>query len=114
MTLYRLRELAVGGAGCLKAAAGLALMFLVHLPRGVYFLLTLSYSAVFKDSGRLLTASPKEHLRRASLLLKKDNSHLLYAALELRFALERMVQHELILAEKATERSIQEADPIKN
>jgi hypothetical protein len=99
-------------AGCLKALIGLLLVFLVHIPRLTYALLQLSYAYVFNNFGNL-TADPKEHLRRARKLLKKDNSHLLYAALEIRCALERVVQTELVFAEKATTRSIQEPDPIK-
>lgn len=46
-------------------------------------------------------------------MLRKDNAHLLYAALELRFALERMIASELLFASKATERSLKEYDPVK-
>ena len=54
-----------------------------------------------------MTADPSEHLKRANALLnKKQNSLLLYAALEIRFALERMTQSELINAEKATRKSL--------
>jgi hypothetical protein len=98
--------------GCLKGLAGLLLVFLVHIPRLIYSLLQVSYAYVFNNYANL-TADPKEHLKRARNFLKKDNSQLLYAALEIRFALERMVQTELVFAEKATARSIQETDPIK-
>jgi len=99
--------------GCLKAAVGLLLGVVYHLPRGLYWLLHLSYAHVFDNPGENLTASPKEHLKRARKLLRRDNAHLLYAALEIRFALERMVQLELLMAEKASGRSLQESDPTK-
>jgi len=72
----------------------------------------LSYAYVFNRHDNL-TASPKEHINRARKLLRGQNSQLLYAALELRFALERMAQWELILSVKATERSLDDPDPVK-
>jgi len=96
-----------------KAAIGLVLGFIVHLPRLVYHILLLSYAAVFNNRPTL-TASPAEHLRRAKMFLKRGRlSELLYAALELRFALERMAQRDLLLTELASERMIKEYDPSK-
>ena len=65
-------------------------------------------------SGRTLTASPLEHIARARAILDRgDLSELLYAALELRFALERIIQLELIFAESATNRMLDEYHPVK-
>ena len=100
------------GRGCLKAFAGLILIFVFHVPRLLYLLLLVSYAYVFNRYDNL-TADPGEHLKRARKLLKKDNSRLLYAALEVRFALERMVHRELAFTERATERSLKEYDPVK-
>lgn len=97
----------------LKAVIGLALVFIYHLPRRIYLVLLVSYAYVFNNSPNL-TADPKEHLNRAMRLLRgRHNSDLLYAALELRFALERMVDHELLLSENATRRMLDEYDPGK-
>jgi hypothetical protein len=98
--------------GRLRATIGLALVFVVHIPRLLYHALLLSYAAVFNRTGTL-TASPKEHLARARKLLSRGNQNLLYTAIEVRFALERMAQWELIMASKATERSLKEYEPIK-
>jgi len=95
-----------------KAIIGLLLVFIYHVPRLVYRLLLLSYSYVF-NCHENLTADPKEHLRRAKKLLRGHNSRILYAALEIRFAIERMIQRELIFAEKATSRSLKEHNPVK-
>lgn len=73
----------------------------------------LSYAAIFNKQENL-TADPNEHLKRAKKLLRKNkNSLLLYAALEIRFALERMIQRELIFAEKVSKRALKEYSPIK-
>lgn len=54
-------------------------------------------------SGDTLTASPREHVQRARKILERGRlSELLYAALELRFALERITQLELIFADDAS------------
>lgn len=54
-----------------------------------------------------LTASPKEHIVRARAILRRGRlSEMLYAALELRFALERITQVELIMADSATNRML--------
>ena len=96
-----------------KAAIGLVLGFIVHLPRLFYHILLLSYAAVFNNRPTL-TASPKDHLRRAKKILKRGRlSELLYAGVELRFALERMAQRDLLLTELASERILKEYDPSK-
>ena len=44
-------------------------------------------------NNRLLTADPKEHIRRAKILLDFNNdSLLLYSALELRLAIEKIME----------------------
>lgn len=96
-----------------KASAGFILLFLVHLPKLIYKLLLLSYSSIFNNT-KNLTANPKEHLKRAKELLNKNqNSLLLYAALEIRFALERMVHNQLIFADQVSKRMLDEYDPSK-
>ena len=97
----------------LRALAGLILGLAYHLPRVIYSLLLVSYYAAV-DRQVNLTADPREHLRRARRLLKRGlNSELLYAAVEIRFALERMVTHELALCESATTKMYKEYDPKK-
>lgn len=92
-----------------KAFLGLILIFVFHIPR----LLFLSYSYVFNNSSNL-TANPKEHLKRAIRMLnKKQNSLLLYVAVEIRFALERMVQQQLIFTENVSKRMLNEYNPVK-
>jgi len=96
-----------------KALVGLLLLFLVHLPRWAYYCLLLSFAAVFNHHPTL-TANPAEHLKRARKILKRgDLSQLLYAALELRFALERMTQLDLIFADQASNRMLAEPSPVK-
>ena len=52
---------------------------------------------------KTLTADPKEHLRRTRILLdKNDNSLLAYAALELRFCIERIVHNQLALSDEVS------------
>lgn len=98
----------------LKAIVGLALVFFYHVPRLMYFGLLVSYTAVFERNWPTLTADPAEHLKRAKRILRKGQlSELLYAALELRFALERMAQRELIFMDMATNRMLKEYDPVK-
>ena len=97
----------------IKILIGLILVFVFHIPRLLYLLLQLSYSYVFKNEFNL-TANPKEHLKRAKKLLRqRKNSLLLYVALELRFALERMVHHQLILTNEASNQMLKKYDPLK-
>lgn len=59
-----------------------------------------------------LTADPKEHIRRAFVLLKQNNnSLLLYAALELRLGIERIMHNQLSLSEDATNNALSNNDP---
>jgi len=96
-----------------KATVGLMLIFIVHLPRLIYQILLVSYAAVFNNRPTL-TANPAEHLKRAKKILKRRRlSELLYAAVELRFALERMAQRDLLLTDLASERILKEYDPSK-
>lgn len=96
-----------------RALIGLIVVFVYHLPRVFFRLLLVSYHAAFNPQDTL-TANPKEHLRRARKLLGTNrNSQLLYAALELRFALERMADFELVMANEATQRMVNEPDPVK-
>jgi hypothetical protein len=99
--------------GCLKALTGLMLVFIVHLPRFLYQLLLLSYAYVFNNQENL-TADPKVHLKRARKLLKGQNSQLLYAAIEVRFALERMTYRELSMTEKVSNNERKEYSPVKH
>lgn len=99
--------------GCLKALIGLVLVFVVHIPRLLYQLLLLSYAYVFNNQENL-TADPKVHLKRAKKLLKGQNSQLLYSALEVRFALERMTNRELSMTEKASKSERKEYNPVKH
>ena len=96
-----------------KLIIGLILIFIVHIPKLIYHALLLSYAAVFNKQENL-TADPKKHLKRAKKLLRKNNnSLLLYAAVEIRFALERMVHNQLIFAEDVSKRMMNEYDPSK-
>jgi len=97
----------------LKAIVGLILILIVHIPRLIYHALLPSYAFVFNNQQNL-TADPKEHLSRArKLLAKRHNSLLLYAALEIRFALERMVDSQLMFAEKISSATLKKYDPVK-
>lgn len=97
----------------LKALVGLVLIFVVHLPRLLFHGLLISYAAVFHNRPTL-TASPAEHLKRAHRILRRHPlSELLYAALELRFALERMAQRELLFSAAASNRILKEYEPSK-
>jgi hypothetical protein len=72
-----------------------------------------SYAAVFQNEPTL-TASVHEHLGRARKILRRGRlSELLYAAIELRFALERMAQRELVFADMASKRMLKDYDPVK-
>jgi hypothetical protein len=67
-----------------------------------------------KRSGDTLTANPREHIKRARTILQRGRlSEILYAALELRFAAERIPQLELIFAESASNRMLDEYSPVK-
>jgi hypothetical protein len=96
----------------LKAITGLILVFIYHIPSWIYQLLLISYALVFNRIENL-TADPKEHLKRVKKLLRRDNAHILYAALEIRFSLERITQRELIFSENVTNRSLKEYQPVK-
>jgi len=62
----------------------------------------------------LLTADPKEHLKRADILLAQNNdSLLLYAALELRLATERIIHNQLTLSEDTSKNEKSGNDPKK-
>ncbi|MBL8027776.1 MAG: hypothetical protein JNL74_15240, partial [Fibrobacteres bacterium] len=97
-----------------RLIVGLMLILFVHLPRLFCLLLLNSYYLVINYRENL-TADPKEHLKRAKKLLKKKrmNSLLLYAALEIRFALERMVDAQLLFADNASNKMLKEYDPVK-
>ena len=96
----------------LRALTGLILVFIYHLPRLLYQFLLVSYYSVFEQQPNL-TADPNEHLRRAKKNLKDPNSKLLYAAIEIRFALERMAQREILFSEQVSKRSLKQYDPVK-
>jgi len=82
----------------LKALVGAVLILLFHLPKLIFLLLQMSYAAVFNNSINM-TADPQEHLKRARKLLKKKHNSLLpYAALEMRFALERISKGDLYIS----------------
>lgn len=69
-------------------------------------------SAMFNS--KLLTADPKEHLKRTKILLdQNDDSLLRYAALELRLAIERIVHNQLSLSEDTTKNNKGGNDPKK-
>jgi hypothetical protein len=95
-----------------QALVGCLLIPIYHLPRLAYQLLLVSYAYVFNRHDNL-TASPKEHINRARKLVRGQNSQLLYAALELRFAVERMAQWELMMSAKASERVLDDPNPVK-
>lgn len=96
-----------------KAVVGLLLIFVVHVPRLIFRALLVSYAAVFTNRPTL-TANTEEHIKRARKILSRGHlSELLYAALELRFALERMAQRDLIFVELASNRMLKEYDPVK-
>lgn len=96
----------------LKAIIGLLLVFLYHIPRLMYLGLLVSYAYVFNNYDNL-TANPKEHIKRArKLLTKRGNSGLLYAALELRFAVERMIKSQLLFKDKVSTGTWKKRDPV--
>ena len=91
---------------------GFALIFVYHLPKFIIWLLELSYAYVFNNSSNL-TADPKEHLKRARKMLRTNkNSLLLYIAVELRFALERIINFQVLLAD-GSNNMLKEYDPVK-
>ena len=96
-----------------KAVVGLLLVFVVHIPKLLFLALLISYAAVFENRPTL-TADPAEHLKRARKILRRGRlSELLYAAIEIRFALEQMAQRELLFAESASRRMRKEYDASK-
>lgn len=65
---------------------------------------------IFKS--KLLTADPKEHIRRAKILLSTNNNALLlYAALELRLAIERIIHNQYTLSTDQTKGAKSKNDP---
>lgn len=61
---------------------------------------------------KLLTADPREHLLRARILLDQENdSYLLYVALELRLAIERIVHNQLTLSIHHSKKDKKKNDP---
>jgi len=96
-----------------QSLVGLILIFIYHIPRFIFLTMEISYAYVFNNPSNL-TANPKEHLKRAKKMLNKNkNSLLLYVAIEIRFALERMIQHQLLLTDKISKRMLDEYNPIK-
>lgn len=65
---------------------------------------------IFKSN--LLTANPKEHILRAKTLLNLNNdSLLLYSALELRLAVERIIHNQYTLSTEHTRGAKRKNDP---
>lgn len=94
-----------------KAFVGFVLIFLYHIPRLISAGLLVSYAYVFNNVENI-TANPLEHIKRAQKLLKsRHNSILLYAALELRFAVERMVKGQLLFKNKVSNSTWKKRDP---
>jgi len=63
-------------------------------------------------NSKTLTADPSEHLRRAKILLDLENdSLLLYAALEMRLAIERIIHNQLTLSELHSKKEKKKNDP---
>ena len=84
-----------------------------HLPKLILTGLRISYSTMF-DKSSYMTADVKEHLKRARKILRRGlNAELLYAAVELRFAVERMIQHDTWLANGTSMRIKKNSDPVK-
>jgi len=97
----------------IKALIGLILIVVYHLPKMIFLALQMSYAKVFNKQANL-TADPKEHVKRAKQLLKREkNSLILYAALEIRFAVERMITNQLILDDKVSKNTLKKYDPVK-
>ena len=95
-----------------RAAVGCLLVPLFHFPRLAYIALQISYAYVFNRHDTL-TADPNEHLKRARKLLQGQPASILYSALEVRFALERIAQRELFFTERISNRHLDEYDPVK-
>jgi len=97
----------------IRAFIGFILILIYHIPRLLFQFLQISYSDVFNRHENL-TADPKEHIKRANnLLKKKKNSLLLYAALEIRFAAERIIDNQLAFAETVSKKTLKKYDPAK-
>jgi hypothetical protein len=97
----------------IKAFIGLFIALFYFIPKLMYLKLLIAYHIFFYNEENL-TANPKEHIKRAKKLLKGGkNNLLLYAALELRFALERSVHNELVFSEKASNNILDMYDPSK-
>lgn len=79
----------------------------------IYLFVTLKWSFSFHSAPNL-TASPKEHLQRARKLLREPNSHLFYAAIEIRFALERITRDQIIWADKLSNKDLKEYNSYRN
>lgn len=63
-------------------------------------------------NNNLLTADPKEHINRAKILLNyKNDSLLLYSALELRLAIERIVHNQYTISPDHTKGAKSKNDP---
>ena len=61
-----------------------------------------------------MTADVTEHLKRSRKFLNRGlNVELPYAAVELRFAVERMIQHDTWLAQNTSMRIKKNSDPVK-
>ncbi|MFA5010546.1 MAG: hypothetical protein WC644_01210 [Ignavibacteria bacterium] len=96
-----------------KVIIGLFVALFYFLPKAIYLNLLIAYYTFFNYKENL-TADPNVHLKRAKKLLKNARNHLLlYAALEIRFALERIVHNELIFSEKASNHALDMYDPSK-
>lgn len=91
---------------------GCLLLPLFHAPKLLFQLLLVSYAYVFNRHDTL-TANPIDHLSRARKLLQGQPSQILYAALEVRFALERMANRELLFTEKVSNRVRDDNNPVK-
>lgn len=92
---------------------GLIIGLIVFIPK-IIFNKILNYFEKKLRNPKNLTANPKIHLERAkSMLEREDNSLLLYVAVEIRFALERMLQQQLKFTENVSLRMLDEYDPVK-
>ena len=97
----------------LKILIGFILVFTYHIPKLIIQLLLISYAAVFNYKENL-TADPRVHLKRAKRLLRKNNnSLLLYAALEIRFAAERLIDSQTLCVPELSKRTLKKNDRIK-
>jgi hypothetical protein len=97
----------------LKILIGLILVFTYHIPKLIIQLLLISYASVFNYKENL-TADSRVHLKRAKRLLRKNNnSLLLYAALEIRFAAERLIDSQTLCVPELSKRTLKKNDRIK-